>query len=188
MSSSGRTLVAPSATPRTPTRRAHDQPVRPMTRAWRPGRDKKAVRHPGQPGDQRLSADQPGRSTLVLGGGIAGIAAAVGLAERGVQVTLVEREARLGGRVRSWSVDQEGVDGPAVTMSRGFHAFFRQYYNLRALLRRVDPALERLTAVADYPLVSGDGAPGLVRERAPDAAAEHGGLRRAEPELLARPT
>ena len=24
-------------------------------------------------------------------------------------------------------------------MSRGFHAFFRQYYNLRALLRRVDP-------------------------------------------------
>ena len=24
-------------------------------------------------------------------------------------------------------------------MNRGFHAFFRQYYNLRALLRRVDP-------------------------------------------------
>ena len=24
-------------------------------------------------------------------------------------------------------------------MSRGFHAFFRQYYNLRALLRRADP-------------------------------------------------
>ena len=31
-------------------------------------------------------------------------------------------------------------------MSRGFHAFFRQYYNLRALLRRADPALRRLTA------------------------------------------
>ena len=26
-------------------------------------------------------------------------------------------------------------------MSRGFHAFFRQYYNLRSLLRRADPAL-----------------------------------------------
>ena len=26
-------------------------------------------------------------------------------------------------------------------MSRGFHAFFRQYYNLRALLRRADPGL-----------------------------------------------
>ena len=42
-------------------------------------------------------------------------------------------------------------------MSRGFHAFFRQYYNLRGLLRRVDPALEGLTAVDDYPLVLAGG-------------------------------
>jgi isorenieratene synthase len=42
-------------------------------------------------------------------------------------------------------------------MSRGFHAFFRQYYNLRALLRRADPTLERLRPVDDYPLVSADG-------------------------------
>ena len=32
-------------------------------------------------------------------------------------------------------------------MSRGFHAFFRQYYNLRALLRRVDPDLQSLVPV-----------------------------------------
>jgi len=96
---------------------------------------------------------------LVLGGGIAGIAAAAGLAERGVQVTLVEREVQLGGRVRSWPVDHDGPGGSdaPVTMSRGFHAFFRQYYNLRALLRRVDPALARLTPVADYPLVLAGG-------------------------------
>jgi isorenieratene synthase len=37
-------------------------------------------------------------------------------------------------------------------MSRGFHAFFRQYYNLRALLRRTDPQLARLVPVEDYPL------------------------------------
>jgi isorenieratene synthase len=42
-------------------------------------------------------------------------------------------------------------------MSRGFHAFFRQYYNLRALLRRVDPDLHSLVPVPDYPLISGDG-------------------------------
>lgn len=101
----------------------------------------------------------------MLGGGIAGIAAAAGLAERGVQVTLVERQAQLGGRVRSWVVDHDGPEALSagmsssapVTMSRGFHAFFRQYYNLRALLRRVDPALERLRPVADYPLVLADG-------------------------------
>ena len=42
-------------------------------------------------------------------------------------------------------------------MSRGFHAFFRQYYNLRALLRRTDPALTGLTALPDYPLRHGSG-------------------------------
>jgi isorenieratene synthase len=121
-----------------------------MKQAWLPGRDKKAVRHPGGPGALHPSPDQPQRSTLVLGGGIGGIAAAVGLAERGVEVTLVEREAQLGGRVRAWPVEHDSAGGAPVTMSRGFHAFFRQYYNLRSLLRRVDPALEGLTPVDDY--------------------------------------
>ncbi|MCW2812477.1 MAG: amine oxidase, partial [Friedmanniella sp.] len=84
----------------------------------------------------------------------AGIAAAVGLAERGVRVLLVEPQPQLGGRVRAWPVTH-GED--LVTMSRGFHAFFRQYYNLRALLRRVDPALDCLVPVEDYPLVLADG-------------------------------
>lgn len=83
----------------------------------------------------------------MVGGGIAGLAAATGLAEKGVSVTLLEAQATLGGRVRAWPL----ADGER-TMSRGFHAFFRQYYNLRALLRRADPALERLVPVPDYPL------------------------------------
>jgi isorenieratene synthase len=49
------------------------------------------------------------------------------------------------------------ADGSRVTMSRGFHAFFRQYYNLRALLRRTDPDLDMLTGLPDYPLVHADG-------------------------------
>ena len=126
---------------------------------WRPGQDRKAVRHPASPGALRPAGTQRPPSTVVLGGGIAGIAAAAGLAERGVQVTLVEREAQLGGRVRAWPVEHDGPasSGSPVTMSRGFHAFFRQYYNLRALLRRVDPALDGLTPVEDYPLVLAGG-------------------------------
>ena len=82
------------------------------------------------------------------------MAAAVGLAERRVSVVVIEPEAQLGGRVRAWPVTH-GAD--LVTMSRGFHAFFRQYYNLRALLRRVDPGLERLIPLTDYPLVLAGG-------------------------------
>jgi len=130
-----------------------------MNRTWRPGRDRQAVRHAGAAGALQPAPGERPPTALVLGGGVAGIAAAVGLAERGVQVTLVEREAQLGGRVRSWPVEHDGAASSStpVTMSRGFHAFFRQYYNLRTLLRRVDPALESLVAVPDYPLVLAGG-------------------------------
>jgi carotenoid phi-ring synthase / carotenoid chi-ring synthase len=88
---------------------------------------------------------------VVVGAGIAGIAAATGLAERGVAVDLIESRPYLGGRVGGWS--ERLPDGAEVTMNRGFHAFFRQYYNLRNLLRRIDPALAMLTPVDDYPLI-----------------------------------
>ncbi|OYO13787.1 FAD-dependent oxidoreductase [Enemella evansiae] len=112
-------------------------------KSWRPGRDRRAVRHPGPSG---LPRPAEVRRVVVVGGGIAGLAAAVALAERGVAVELVERRAQFGGRVRSWPV------GDGRTMSRGFHAFFRQYYTLRALLRRADPELSALRPVTDYPL------------------------------------
>ncbi len=113
-----------------------------------PGRDRRAVRHPGPLGAARL--DVP-RHVAVLGGGIAGIAASTVLAEHGATVTLFESSDRLGGRVASWPLPGHR------TMSRGFHAFFRQYYNLRALLKRTDPALRHLVPISDYPLQRPDG-------------------------------
>jgi isorenieratene synthase len=92
----------------------------------------------------------------VAGGGLAGVAAACVLAERGVGVTIVERENSLGGRLRTWS--ETLPDGSELRMERGFHAFFRQYYNLRALLRRVDPELRRLVRLHDYPVLAPGGA------------------------------
>ena len=106
------------------------------------------MRHAAPAGRPRITED---RHVAVVGGGIAGLAAATVLAERGVRVTLLESDGRLGGRVSSW-----GLDGGR-TMSRGFHAFFRQYYNLRALLTRIDPELDHLVAVPDYPLQRPDG-------------------------------
>jgi isorenieratene synthase len=115
-----------------------------------PPRDGRRVTYPAHPGAlwPENSARVP--KTAVIGAGIAGLAAATALAERGVSVTLFERESYLGGRVGGWPARLQ--DGTRVTMSRGFHAFFRQYYNLRALLRRTDPGLERLVTLEDYPL------------------------------------
>ncbi|MDT8435588.1 MAG: FAD-dependent oxidoreductase [Gemmatimonadota bacterium] len=102
----------------------------------------------------RERPDRP-LDAVVCGGGLAGLAAATVLAERGVRVTLLEARDSLGGRLRTWPV--ELPDGTVLGMERGFHAFFRQYYNLRALLRRVDPGLERLVPLADYPVLGPDG-------------------------------
>ncbi|MEV6654350.1 FAD-dependent oxidoreductase [Streptomyces sp. NPDC051219] len=118
------------------------------SKARSPGRDGRARVLPARPGLRCVS--EPAPRVAVVGGGIAGLAATAVLAERGVGVTLYEREGTLGGRLAGWPV--ELADGSAATMSRGFHAFFRQYYNLRALLRRADPGLHTLTGLPDYPL------------------------------------
>ncbi|MET4924092.1 FAD-dependent oxidoreductase [Streptomyces sp. PSRA5] len=122
--------------------------------APRRGRDRRARVVLPAPGRRRFGgADVP--DVAVVGGGIAGLAAATALAERGAGVTLYEREQGLGGRLAGWPVTL--ADGSTATMSRGFHAFFRQYYNLRGLLRRADPGLGMLTSLPDYPLRHGAG-------------------------------
>ncbi|MFG1929478.1 FAD-dependent oxidoreductase [Mycobacterium sp. NPDC048908] len=117
--------------------------------------DPRAVTHRTHHGlpDADSLAETP--RVVVVGAGIAGLAAATGLAERGVIVEVIERESYLGGRVGGWA--EPLSDGTSGAMNRGFHAFFRQYYNLRSLLRRVDPALKILTPVDDYPLIDAYG-------------------------------
>ena len=67
------------------------------------GRDRRAVRHLAPDGapDAALLPRRP--HAIVVGAGIAGLAAAAGLAERGVRVTVAEREPYLGGRVGGWT-------------------------------------------------------------------------------------
>ncbi len=125
-----------------------------LTRPYRSahhGRDRRAVLWPAT--DGIACAPSPGPRVAVVGGGIAGLTAATALAERGVRVDLLEQGSALGGRVSGWSTTL--ADGSAATMSRGFHAFFRQYYNLRQLLRRTDPTSSMLRPLADYPLQRG---------------------------------
>ena len=117
--------------------------------------DPRRVTHTAPTGSPEAAALPDRPHAVVIGAGIAGLAAATGLAERGVSVDVLEREPYLGGRVGGWTESLD--DGTPVAMNRGFHAFFRQYYNLRNLLRRIDPALGMLTPVSDYPLVDAHG-------------------------------
>ncbi|KAA0022279.1 FAD-dependent oxidoreductase [Antrihabitans cavernicola] len=128
--------------------------------AFRPdrGRDRRRVLHPAPSGipDAGCLYGHRRPHVVVVGAGIAGLSAATGLAERGVDVDIVEREPYIGGRVGGWTQTLPG--GSVVGMNRGFHAFFRQYYNLRNLLRRNDPGLHRLIQLDDYPLIDAGGA------------------------------
>jgi isorenieratene synthase len=122
-------------------------------------KDPRRVSHLGPAGLPNAAALPQRPHVVVVGAGIAGLAAAAGLAERGVTVEVLEREPNLGGRVAGWTerIDEGPLAGTEVANNRGFHAFFRQYYNLRELLRRSDPGLSRLRAVEDYPLIDGEG-------------------------------
>ena len=71
----------------------------------------------------------------VIGGGLAGVSAAIYLAEKNFDVTIFEKDSFLGGKVGSWPVNFE--DGYKINVEHGFHAFFRQYYNLRNLLKKI---------------------------------------------------
>src|ERR1700746_3308869 len=53
----------------------------------------------------------PSQSVLVIGGGLAGLACAVALAEAGIEVQLFEKRPRLGGRATSYTLpDGDEVD------------------------------------------------------------------------------
>ena len=93
-------------------------------------------------------------TAVVVGGGIAGVSAALVLAERGVPVELLEAAPALGGRLGTWR--RTLPDGTPVTVEHGYHGFFRQYYTLRDVLRRIDPDLGFLRDVGGYPIESRD--------------------------------
>lgn len=70
---------------------------------------------------------------LVVGGGLAGLSAAIELAERGFDVDLFEAGSHCGGRVGGW---QSWIRNSLVTQEHGFHGFFYHYYNLLELIGR----------------------------------------------------
>jgi zeta-carotene desaturase len=67
----------------------------------------------------------------IVGAGLAGLAAAVELADAGHEVEIFEARSFVGGKVGSW------VDADGNHIEMGLHVFFNNYYNLFALLKKV---------------------------------------------------
>ncbi len=74
-----------------------------------------------------------GRRVVVIGGGLAGIAAALDCASGGAEVTLVEVRRRLGGA--AYSFEREGLQ-----IDNGQHVFLRSCVAYRRLLQRLGSA------------------------------------------------
>lgn len=76
-----------------------------------------------------------GKEVVVIGAGLAGLACAYQLSQRGFAVTLLERSPNLGGKIASWKIQ---VDQEEFMMEHGFHGFFPQYYNLNSIISELN--------------------------------------------------
>jgi squalene-associated FAD-dependent desaturase len=90
-------------------------------------------------------------SVVVVGGGLAGITAALRLADAGRSVTLLEGRPRLGGAAFSFKRGELSIDN-------GQHVFLRCCESYRWLLRRLDAEADvRLQDRLDIPVLRADG-------------------------------
>lgn len=74
------------------------------------------------------------KPVIIVGGGLAGLTAALSLAESGRDVTVYEASAVLGGKAASWR------DGDGDLVEAGLHVCFPYYQRFLALLDRIGAA------------------------------------------------
>ncbi|MDE0193974.1 MAG: FAD-dependent oxidoreductase, partial [bacterium] len=96
-------------------------------------------------------------SVVVVGGGLAGLAAGAEAADRGAAVTLLERRPRLGGA--TWSFERRGI-----SFDNGQHVFMRCCEAYRWFLERIGSAENvRLQSRLDVPVLRPGGPVGAIR-------------------------
>ena len=102
-----------------------------------------------------MNERRPG--VVVIGGGLAGLAAGVEAADRGAAVTLLERRPRLGGA--TWSFEHRGI-----SFDNGQHVFMRCCEAYRKFLERIGSAGDvRLQSRLEVPVLRPGGPAGAIR-------------------------
>ena len=118
-----------------------------------------------------LGASAAGKRLAVVGGGWAGLAAAVEGVRRGHAVTLFEMAAQLGGRARA-------VDAAGLTLDNGQHILIGAYVDTLALLRTIGVDADRVFLRTPLRLSDADGTGLHLRAGSPLAAFAAAVLRR----------
>lgn len=93
------------------------------------------------------------KTVVIIGAGLAGLACAYELCQRGFKVTLLERSPQLGGKIASWQIQ---VGEETFMMEHGFHGFFPQYYNLKELVKELE-IKDNFVSLESYSVVFRDG-------------------------------
>ncbi len=92
------------------------------------------------------------KSVAIVGAGLAGLACAYELSQRGFAVTLLEKSPNLGGKIANWKIQ---VGNEEFLMEHGFHGFFPQYYNLKSLVKEL-AITDNFKSLGSYSLVFRD--------------------------------
>src|SRR5512147_1776606 len=82
--------------------------------------------------------------TVIIGGGVAGLTAALHLAERGLKPLILEADERIGGRLSGKS--EINIKGRTFPSEHGVHGIWSSYVNLRAMLQRQEVVSEFIPA------------------------------------------
>ena len=104
----------------------------------------------------------------IVGAGLAGMAAAVKLADAGHQVEIFESRPFVGGKVGSW------VDADGNHIEMGLHVFFGCYYNLFALMEKIGAVQHLRLKEHTHTFINKDGRIGELDFRFPIGAPFHG--------------
>lgn len=71
---------------------------------------------------------------IIIGGGVAGLTAALHLAERGLKPLILEADERIGGRLSG--KEKINIKGKFFSSEHGVHGLWSSYINLRSMLKR----------------------------------------------------